>query len=285
MFTQLRVIFLFAFLVCFSCEGIAKDLEVQDIQRVKVEKKGKKEREKEEKKVNEEKKVKKKGLNRYLLPEEHPLHAKLKTLFTDPQMFQSTENFRNAGFHVICGHRQLMVGSHPSMPNFLIKKFTDARPKNWQLDNYVKRIKGANVLRRYITRHHYNHLVVPRKWLYELPPTFNGEGKTKAYVLIVDKMDIFNDWRNPSGEARRRYYMMDRVTLTQLCTTLHELGGCDAYPRNQPFIRSGQIAFVDTEHLGKLKGHFIKHIVPALNEENQSYALALWDELEAKSQR
>src|SRR5262249_21775609 len=69
-----------------------------------------------------------------------------------------------------------------------------------------------------------------------------------------------------------------------LCMILHDIGGCDAYPWNQPFTREGKIAFVDTEDVGKRRFHdyFIQHIVPALNEELQPYAVDLWMKLEEK---
>jgi hypothetical protein len=219
-------------------------------------------------------------INSYLLPKHDPLYKQIPQLLHNPDMFKSPRHFEKAGFTVKRGHRKLMVGFHPFIPHHLIKKFSDKMPQAMQLENYIKRIKGAEILRNYIHKHHYTHLVVPEKWLYKLPKKFSKKGS--AYLLIVENMDIYDDWEDPNGEARQLYYNMDKETLTELCTILHDVGGCDAYPWNQPFTRSGKIAFVDTEHVGKRKFHdyFIKHIVPALNEELQAYALALWAKLE-----
>lgn len=217
-------------------------------------------------------------LQPYLLPKNHSLNKQLAKLFTDPKMFRSPENLTQAGFTVKLGHRKLMVGFHPSIPKYLIKKFSDGRSQEKQISNYVKRIKGANLLRKVIKEHHFKRLKVPHKWLYQLPDIFSKNEPT--YVLIVENMNIYDDWQNPEGEARKHYYNMDQETLTELCTILHEVGGCDAMPRNQPFTRSGKIAFVDTEHVGKLHKHFMKHIVPNLNQELQAYAAALWMKLE-----
>jgi len=91
--------------------------------------------------------------------------------------------------------------------------------QNTQLKNYARRIKGAHILRQFIKAHHFNHLVVPQKWLYELPSFFAENNDTKAYILIVENMDIYDDWNNPQGEARKLYYTMDKEKLTQLCMT------------------------------------------------------------------
>lgn len=215
----------------------------------------------------------------YLLPQNHALHETLTVLLQDPHMFDSPRQFKDAGFSVKEGHRHLMVGFHPLLPKYAIKKFTDAMSSPKQIENYVKRIEGAEVLRMYIQEHNFKHLVVPRKWIYQLPSHFSKKHAT--YVLIVENMNIYDDWDNPHGEARSLYYHMDRETLTELCTILYDVGGCDAFPWNQPFTHSGKIAFIDTEHVGKRKFHdyFIENIVPALNKDLQAYALALWEKL------
>jgi hypothetical protein len=215
----------------------------------------------------------------YLLPVDHPLQAQLKTLFLDPHMFKDSLSFKKAGFKVKKGH-QIMVASHSSVPGFLFKKFRERQTQRMQIQNFLKRIEGAKKLRNYIEQHNFQHLVVPKKWLYRLPDNF----PKGSYILIVENMDIY-DWESSDGIAKELYYNMDRDTLTELCTILHAFGGIDGYPRNQPFTKSGKIALIDTEHVGKFKGHFIKHIVPELNEELQAYALALWSHLEDNAKR
>lgn len=225
-----------------------------------------------------------KSLEPYLLPLNHPLQEKLLILFQNEHMFASPEKFSEAGFQVKLGHHRLMVGFHSCIPKYVIKKFSDRVPREMQLKNYIKRIGGAKILRRYIKEHNFKHLVVPKKWLYKLPR--NIFNKKKNYILIVENMNIYDDWEDLNGEARRGYYHMDKEILTELCMILHDVGGCDAFPWNQPLTHSGKIAFVDTEHVGNLKffDYFIKNIVPALNEENQAYALSLWTKLEEEAQ-
>lgn len=212
----------------------------------------------------------------YLLPKEHKLQPLLAALFDDPDMFQSHEHFKNAGFEIIRGNRSLLIGRHPSIPNYLFKKFSDIQSQQAQLNNYVQRIKGANVLRKAIRKRQFKRVVVPGKWLYELPSHFSKHKSEKTYLLIVERMDIYTD----HDERKLQYYNMDIDVLTEFCTILHDVGGCDAYPLNQPLTRSGKIAFVDTEHVGKRPSNFKLKIIPSLNPELQAYALALWDKLE-----
>lgn len=235
-------------------------------------------------KLNQSDNKKQSSPQSYLLPKDHFLQKRLRNILTDSNMFQSPQHFQNAGFDVILGHKNLMVGFHSSIPSYLIKKFTNEKPQFSQLGNYLKRLKGADTLRDYIKKHNFKHIVVPKKWLYKLPTHFSKDGKA-SYLLIVENMDIYDDWNEPESEAKKLYYNMDKEVLTELCTILHDVGGCDAYPWNQPFTRSGKIAFVDTEHVGLQKFHdyFIRHIVPQLNAEMQAYALALWAKLEEEN--
>lgn len=216
--------------------------------------------------------------SQYLLPSDHPLQEQLKGLFKTPRMFDSVKDFMNQGFKIIRGHRDLMVGLHPNINGYLIKKFPNFRSQQDQLNNFVKRIKAARIIEKYIKDHQFKHLIVPKKWLYELPGNFSSKMYPKQYVLIVEKMEVIPG--GDHGESRRRYFNMDKDVLKEYCTLLYDLDGCDAWPRNQPFTKSGQIAFLDTEHLGMKKGDFITHIIPFLNKENKKYALELWKRLE-----
>lgn len=219
-------------------------------------------------------------LENYILPKGRSLNLKLKSLFTNSNMFSSENEFRKAGFRVKAGHRKLMVGAHPKIPGFLIKKFQNSMPFPLQMDNFLLRIKGANKIREFIASHNFVHLVVPQKWLYELPKNFVKFPAKRNFVLVVEDMNIIDDLHKPDSEVLKLYYNMSKEMLTELTMLLHGLNGCDAMPRNQPFTKSGKIAFVDTEHVGRLKGHFLKHVVPVLNDQNQKFAIKLWNRLE-----
>lgn len=213
-------------------------------------------------------KLSKEQINQYLLPKDHPLTPKLKNLFKNRKMFKTAKEFRKEGFQLSFGHRRLMVASHPEISGYLIKKFPDSTPKEKQIENYIKRINGANEVRKQIAINHLMHLVVPHKWLYRTP---------YGYVLIVENMDILD-----IKETNRRYFQIDKEILTELCRLLHALGGCDAFTRNQPFTKSGKIAFVDTEHVGQKKDAFQRHVMSHLRHEMQDYARWLWNKMEAE---
>jgi hypothetical protein len=223
------------------------------------------------------------SLKPYLLPKSHPLQIPLANLFHQPEMFHSHIHFSHAGFTVIRGNKKtkLMIGAHPSIPLHLIKKFPNAIPQSSQLKNFIKRIQGAKVLRSYIQKHNFKHLVVPEKWLYKLPKNFPSH----SYVLIVEKIDIYDDWDDRKGETRDLYYNMNKEVLTELCIILHDVGGCDSLPRNLPFTRSGKIAFIDTEEVGTTKTikQFHRDTIPMLNKELQDYAIALWEQLDEQA--
>ncbi len=214
-------------------------------------------------------------LEPYLLPKHHPLQSILKEIFKDPHMFKSSARFEKAGFKVKHGHKQLMVGFHPLAPFYLFKKFPDQQSQENQLKNFLLRIRGAQILRDEIQKRHFKHLVVPQKWLYELPKRFSKKDGAKSYILIVENMDICE-----KEENLELYYNMDIDILTELETLIYVVGGCDAVPRNQPFTHSGKIAFVDTEHLGQKREKFLQDVIPLLNKELQAYAWALWAKLE-----
>src|SRR5690349_17966581 len=79
----------------------------------------------------------------YQLPNTHPAHETLKTLFHNPGMFDSSKNLKKEGFAVKLGHKSLLVGFHPTLHDHIIKKFSNSVHSKLQLDNYVQRIKGA----------------------------------------------------------------------------------------------------------------------------------------------
>jgi hypothetical protein len=220
----------------------------------------------------------------YLLPRNHPLNEYLKLLFIHPKIFKSSEYFKKAGFKVIRGHKKLMVGAHPFLPGYLFKKFPEGLSQKVQLENFIKRINGAKLIQKYITEHKFTHLVVPQKWIYQLPTFFSKKSEAPSYLLVVEDMNIYGDFDDSHGVEKELYYNMNLTMLTEFCILSHAIGGCDDYPRNQPFTHSGKIAFVDTEHVGAKKDHFIRHIVPALNPEKQAYALDLWKRLEEQSE-
>lgn len=166
-----------------------------------------------------------------------------KALFHDPEMFQSRNTFIRAGFEVLkqAAEHNIMVGKHPTVDQYLFKKYSNQIPFSEQEENYEARMQGAEKIRAVIHRHRLRHLVVPNKWLLELPRSFS-ERKRKSYLLVVDKIDILS-----VEESTRRYRTIDPAVLDDLCHVLFQFSGFDAAIHNLRFTPAGQIAFIDTE--------------------------------------
>jgi hypothetical protein len=163
-------------------------------------------------------------------------------LFRDPRMFNSRSSFAAAGFEVKQpASHNIMVGSHPSVGQYLFKKYNHDVPLDEQEENYETRIEGAQKIRWVIDRYQLRHLVVPHKWLYELPRSFSKR-KRSSYVLVADRIDLLS-----VDETTRRYRNIDPAVLDDLCRVLFHFRGFDAAIHNLRFTTSGQIAFIDTE--------------------------------------
>ena len=216
-----------------------------------------------------------------LLPEDHPLYESLKDLFQDPKMFKSRKFLLQAGFHVSKRmHRDLMVASHPALKGYLIKKFRDNISLKDQLENYCQRINGARVLKEFIQLNQLQQIVVPQKWLYLLPSHFaDATTGENAYLLIVEKMPI----DTAKKKIARKYQVIDRQTLKELCLVLYFFRGLDSTLLNMPFTSQNQIAFIDTEKWAEERHvPFLHQVMPYLNRKSQRSVLEVFDRLSQK---
>lgn len=226
-------------------------------------------------------------LDECLLPEDHPLQDKLKHLFKHSNMFDSRSTLKKAGFDVLDRmHRGLMVASHPTMGNYLIKKFQNEVDQESQLHNFLCRINGATALREFIKLNDLQHIVVPKKWLYELPKKFS-DPKTgeRTYVLIVEKIDICDGGKDPNGEAAIRYYKMDFDILRELCIVVYYFRGLDSVLSNMPFTYHDKIAFIDTERWDWKRDRYLREAMQYLSQDRQEYALKKFEELREQDKR
>jgi hypothetical protein len=164
-------------------------------------------------------------------------------LFREPRMFYGRNEFVAAGFDVLkqAASHNIMVGSHPSAPGYLFKKYSRDVSLDEQEENYRTRVRGAEKIRQVIDRYRLRNLVVPRKWMYALPKSF-GSRRDDAYVLVVDRIDIVS-----VDESVKRYRDIQPAVLEDLCRVLFEFRGFDAAIHNLRFTTTGQIALIDTE--------------------------------------
>jgi hypothetical protein len=226
-------------------------------------------------------KIRKLSIKECLLPKDHPLQEKLKKLFKNPQMFKSNEHLKRAGFFPLNRDRKpCMVASHPVIKNYFIKKFKSRVSYRRQITNYLNRISAARALRKFIELNNLKHIVVPQKWLYQLPMQFSDPQTGKRlYVLIVEDMHICSGEDDPKGETAKKYNQMDFDTLREFCIVLYHFRGLDSSLRNVPFTEEDTLAFIDTEHWSDENRDFLRHAKKFLSQDRLDYAMAIYEEL------
>ena len=184
-----------------------------------------------------------------------------ESLFRDPHMFHTKSSFIAAGFDVRQAARHnIMVGSHPSVGQYFFKKYNHAVPLDEQEENYETRLRGADKIRAVVNRHQLRHIIVPHKWLYELPRKFS-ERRQSSYVLVVDRIDLLS-----VDETAKRYRDINPAVLDDLCRVLFHFRGFDAAIHNLRFTTAGQIAFIDTESWDRSPRHGTR-VFHRINEE------------------
>jgi hypothetical protein len=190
-------------------------------------------------------------LEPYLLPEDHPIKHKLDHLLADPEVLNSEESLKKAGFDLSKSQRQanhVKVAKHRKLKHYLLKAYTNDQLVEDESSAFVRRVTRAQIIQEAIDRLGYHaDFKVPRKWIYLLPhATFSCE--QRQCVLVVEDMHVFEDemnaflWKNPQWVTQEK--------LLALYTLLSEEGLVGSiYLDNIPFSLDGKIALIDTEHV------------------------------------
>jgi hypothetical protein len=153
-------------------------------------------------------------------------------------MFYGYDEFSSEGFRLVDhAEHKIMSGSHSAMKGYLFKKYNNDRDGAEQILNYMHRIEGATLLRNFIEEHGFSRVLVPRKWLYELPSSF-----PKPYLLVVEKLNLMSE-----SKTLRNYERISRGQVRELATILYYFRGLNSTASNLPFADDGKIAFIDTE--------------------------------------
>ena len=164
-----------------------------------------------------------------------------------------------------------MVAAHRSAPGYLFKKYSDDVSHREQRDNYAARLEGARRVAELIRREGLQHVVVPKKYLHDLPRSFG-----RSSVLIVERIDVVG------REASERCYrnIGDHV-LRDLLRVLVEVPGLDSNSKNVQFTREGKIAFVDLENWNRLDRSSVtlKSIGNYLSKDRRKLASKILDDL------
>lgn len=190
-------------------------------------------------------------LEPYLLPEHHPIKHKLDRLLADPEILNSEESLKKAGFDLSKSQHQanhVKVAKHRKLKHYLLKAYTNDQLVGDESFAFVRRVTRAEIIQEAIDRLGYGaYFKVPRKWIYLLPhATFSSE--QRQCVLVVEDMHVFDDEMNAFLWKNAQWITQEK--LFALYTLLSEEGLVGSiYLDNIPFSIDGKIAFIDTEHV------------------------------------
>jgi len=191
-----------------------------------------------------------------------PIVAQLAGFFTEKRMFDSFDDFADEGFKLVKHPEyKMMSGTHRLLPGYIFKKYNN--DKDGQLLNYMRRIEGARLLRRFIEERDYQHVTAPRKWLYELPSGF-----PERYLLIAEKLDLASE-----RSTLRHYGSLSKKQTVELARVLYYFRGLNSTPANLPFTTDDKIAFIDTERWANDKDYLRKvgdRLSPSRREQAES---------------
>ena len=164
-----------------------------------------------------------------------------------------------------------MVARHEAAPGLLFKKYSSGVSVN-QCKNYDARVEGAERLRAFIAEHNLKHVVVPQKWIIDLPSDFG----LCAHVLVVKQLDLIHV--NAIG---KQYRAIDDAHLRELCLVLYHFRGLDSIIDNVAFTTDGKLAFIDTEHWrGGRRRPYLRYIRRHLSDQNRLRAKQMFRRLE-----
>lgn len=212
-----------------------------------------------------------------------PSEINLDQLFHKESLFDSISKLDHGGFHIVRGSSdgRVTVVGHPSVPGYLFKKFLRDVPYTYekQLASYQRRVSGAHDLKTHLEAFGIHSIVVPRKWLCELPSRFRSGGKPD-YVVVVEKCNFLGH-----DESKRRYREISNETLKELCTIFFTFKRVDFSSRNMPFTPEGKIAFIDTGYLTRItedltfrRSNYRKNYNKLFSESTTQFAKSLWNE-------
>lgn len=189
----------------------------------------------------------------YLIPNNHPIKKKLDHIFSQSRVIADLNSLQAAGFSFLMPQHntQIIVARHPDLNGYILKLYLDNqnyfkdRPEHF---HWMERINGVRLIRRYITKHHYeNFFKTPKKWMYLLPddPFYSSQDLGKKFILVAEDMELFEDnvnelmWGGPRVNKEFLYAFYKIVT---------DLGLRDSTkPSNCTFSIDGKASFIDTQ--------------------------------------
>lgn len=132
------------------------------------------------------------GVKDYLIANEHPIKEILDQIFSRSRALSDMESMATARFApaVTQKHTGIIVTRHPELKGYVIKAYLDKEPYHDGKPEHhfwIKRVKGAQLVREFIAAHHYESIFkVPKKWIYLLPdePSPPHHYLRKMFILV-----------------------------------------------------------------------------------------------------
>ncbi|HSX22288.1 MAG TPA: hypothetical protein VLE97_05885 [Gaiellaceae bacterium] len=204
-----------------------------------------------------------------------PIYEQMPSLFTNRKMFDSYRRFEDEGFRLaLHAEHKMMAGSHKSARGYLFKKYNNDKDGAEQIRNYMRRIEGARLLRRFIDDRGFTRVTVPGKWLYELPSDF-----PERYLLVVEKLDLLE-----IAATARAYHRIGKDQTRELATVLYYFRGLNSTAENLPYTEDGKIAFVDTERWSNNKD-YLRRVGERMPIDRRDLAQDVYDQLRRAKER
>jgi len=213
-----------------------------------------------------------KEISPFTIPDAHPIKPVLDSIFSKTRVTVSNETIRQAGFTILItkprSHIRLL--QHPDLPEYLLKVTVDSSPltkKNkpdWHW--FANRCLGAEKAAKIIKKKRLKYFVVPKKWIYVLPPNpAPPEGDNflrKLVVLLVEDMHLIDKTTN---KAKWKTDMTKDI-LYELYQVMHYGGGSAWRPDNVWFTTSGKLTLIDTEYPDQTAkyGNITKYLSPEM---------------------
>lgn len=206
----------------------------------------------------------------YLMPEEHPLKARLDKMFSKARVLKNINTLWIAGFTITKPQKYtgVIVTTHKKMPGYIFKMYTDQQSTFARCPEYVDwvdRASGADYVRENIQALGWEaYFKTPHKWIYALPPLPAGSNSLsqKNFILVEEDMLLLSEQKNKEKWNSKTVSLLLLDMIFHLVATTGLIDGCK--PSNIPFCKDGKMAFIDTQwHHHKPAGfHKLFRILP-----------------------
>ncbi len=185
----------------------------------------------------------------YVMPKNHPIREQLDALFSSRRVLANPHSIRDAGFSHGNSrkHSHVIVTEHKKMRGYYFKMYSDTQHgvSDWQ--HCLRRLTGAESVRKAIEKFHYEKFfVVPKKWIYPLPdyPKAAKGANAQHFIVVAEKLKLHHGPENLS----RWKYDISKEHMTALYKLFQNQGLKDSvYPFNARFTKKKRIALIDLE--------------------------------------